>query len=249
MPKPLLSIITVTYNAESAIEKTIKSVITQRFENFEYIVIDGQSTDNTLSILKKYEDRISRLVVEKDKGIYDAMNKGLRYANGEFVTFLNSGDYYVDENVLSQVSNYLNQKNKLVYGDSIVFSEKRKFSKYLKSRIITNKSIRRDFPACHQSMFVKKSAANFYDLSYRIKADYKWLVDIVSKASNDELCKINVPIVYYSIEGFSHKQFKKNLKELALLHYREFGITRVLLNFDIYAFRILRHLKDLATSG
>lgn len=249
MSKPLLSIITVTYNAEHAIEKTIESVITQRFKNFEYIIVDGQSTDNTLQILSGYRDKISKLVVEKDKGIYDAMNKGLRSASGEFVTFLNAGDYYIDENVLDRVSNYLNQKNKLVYGDSIVFSEKRKFTKYLESKLITNKSIRRDFPACHQSMFVRKSAANFYDLSYRIKADYKWLVDIVSNASNDELCKINIPIVYYSIEGFSHKQFKQNLKELALLHYREFGITRTLLNIDIYIFRILRHLKDLATSG
>lgn len=94
-----LSVITVVYNGEAFLEDTIKSIINQTYENIEYIVIDGASTDGTLNIIKKYEDKIDYWVSESDLGIYDAMNKGIDVASGEFINFLNAGDRFVDEHV------------------------------------------------------------------------------------------------------------------------------------------------------
>ena len=98
-----LSIITVSLNNKDTIEQTIRSVLSQTYNNVEYIVIDGGSTDGTVDIIKKYEDKISYWVSESDKGIYDAMNKGIRKATGDIVGILNADDFYVDENVLEKV--------------------------------------------------------------------------------------------------------------------------------------------------
>ena len=109
--KPLFSIITVVYNGEKFLEKTITSVINQSCKDFEYIVIDGGSTDKSLEIIKKYEKKIDYWVSEKDKGIYDAFNKGMIVSKGKFIGFINSDDIY-KKNALSIISNYI-RKNKV----------------------------------------------------------------------------------------------------------------------------------------
>ena len=102
--KPLVSIVTVVYNGENFLEETIKSVINQTYENIEYIIIDGGSTDGTVDIIKKYEDKINYWVSEKDAGIYDAMNKGIEAFKGDYINFLNAGDSYVNNEVLNRAS-------------------------------------------------------------------------------------------------------------------------------------------------
>ena len=103
---PLFSIITVVYNGEKYLEKTIESVIKQKFKNFEYIVIDGGSTDNSVKIIEKFEKKIDYWVSEKDRGIYDAFNKGMRVSKGKFIGFINSDDIY-KKNALKIISNYI----------------------------------------------------------------------------------------------------------------------------------------------
>ena len=110
---PKISIITVVYNAKGFLEETIESVLSQNFNNFEYIIIDGGSIDGTLDIIKKYQDRITLWVSEPDKGIYDAMNKGIRYAKGEYVYFLGGDDLLFDNQVLKNVNSYLMDKRKV----------------------------------------------------------------------------------------------------------------------------------------
>ena len=111
--KPFFSIITVVFNGESVLEKTIKSVLSQTFKDFEYIVIDGASTDGTLNIIKRYDKKISKWKSEKDKGIYDAFNKGMKISNGEFICVLNP-DTLVSDNTFHELLDYLkkNQKKK-----------------------------------------------------------------------------------------------------------------------------------------
>ena len=106
---PLISIITITYNEEKYLEKTIQSVINQNYKNFEYIVIDGNSTDNTVNIIKKYKNNIDCYINEKDSGIYDAMNKGINKANGRWINFMNGGDTFANNSVLKNLNivNYL----------------------------------------------------------------------------------------------------------------------------------------------
>ena len=113
--KPKISIVTVTYNSARTLEKTVQSIISQSYKDYEYIIIDGGSTDGTLDIIKKYEKHISYWVSESDDGIYDAMNKGILQANGKWIHLLNSDDYYYDSNVLQKVSNVLIDNESFYY--------------------------------------------------------------------------------------------------------------------------------------
>ena len=106
---PLISIITVVYNSEQFIESTLKSIAAQNSKNFEYIIIDGQSKDATLSIIEKYKSFVDVLISEPDKGLYDAMNKGLQLAKGQFVWFINSGDQLYSENTVAQIEQLYQQ--------------------------------------------------------------------------------------------------------------------------------------------
>ena len=116
--KPLVSIVTVVYNGEVFLEKTIQSVINQSYSNIEYIIIDGGSTDETVDIIKKYEDRIDYWVSEIDSGIYDAMNKGIDLASGDWINFMNAGDSFVGCNVLLNLNYFLSDINyDIIYGD------------------------------------------------------------------------------------------------------------------------------------
>ena len=120
---PKVSIITVVYNGIEFLEETIKSVIAQTYPNIEYIIVDGGSKDGTLDIIKKYEAHISKWISEPDKGIYDAMNKGIDLATGDWQNFLNAGDSFVDNNVLEKIFTTNLENITLVYGDIIAIRE------------------------------------------------------------------------------------------------------------------------------
>ena len=114
---PKISIVTISYNIVSSIEKTILSVISQTYSNIEYIVIDGGSTDGTVDIIKKYSNKISYWVSERDKGIYDAMNKGIEAATGDWINFMNAGDLFFHNNVISEIIPFLDNNVDIIYGD------------------------------------------------------------------------------------------------------------------------------------
>jgi len=195
-----VSIITVCFNSVNDIENAVLSVLNQTFQDYEYIIIDGASTDGTLDILKKYENRITKIVSEKDAGIYDAMNKGLEISSGEWIYFLGSDDVLYNDNILDEVfvnSNY--EKYDFIYGDVIFknsgFKHSGEFSKF---RII-NENI------CHQSIFTKKEVfqklGNF-QTKYITYAD--WVFNIY--AFGDRKIKhkyINKIVAVFNENGFS----------------------------------------------
>lgn len=244
--KITFSIVTVCYNAENEIGDTIKSVINQDYDQFEYIIIDGKSTDDTLNILKNNEDKIDCFLSEPDLGIYDAMNKGLKLAKGRFINFLNAGDRFVSNTILSEVASISNFDNfKIISGDFILVDDQFGSQRIIKTKRISFKNLKKDFYACHQSIYIEKDIASNYDLSFQIKADYKWVLEALNKVKNGQVHKLNTPLVYYSKEGFSNSLFCKNLSELIRLQYETFGFWQVSKNSHIYIYRLLRSIKDI----
>jgi len=172
--KPLISIITIVFNNEKHLENTILSIISQTYDNVEYIIIDGGSTDGTLDIIKKHEAQIDYWVSEKDKGIYDAMNKGASFSSGDWLNFMNAGDSFYSASVVENIkSSFLTEK--VIFGRTKIIDSNNKFWDYPDKSIAISdlpKWLEKKFPN-HQSMFFPKKyfQRNKYDLSYPVSAD------------------------------------------------------------------------------
>lgn len=175
-----ISIITVCYNSGTTIRDTIESVLAQNYLGIEYIIVDGGSTDATMSIVRKYDSRIDTIVSEQDKGIYDAMNKGIHLATGDVIGILNSDDFYENSGVISEVINQFMSKpdSSLVFGD-VVFVESsntEKIVRYYDSKKIKAWKLRFGWMPPHTASFIKRSAyeqVGNYSLDYKIAADYE----------------------------------------------------------------------------
>lgn len=240
-PAPLVSIVTVVFNAEAYIKKTIESVLAQSYRNIDYIIIDGGSNDKTIEIVKSFGDRLT-WISEKDNGIYDAMNKGLKLAKGEWINFLNGGDYFYDHLVLDKVFSELGLENyNFIYGDSI--NVRGETQKYISATVISRSSLRYSSGLCHQALFVRKKFAIYYDLRFRYKAEYNWIIDIAYSIPESSMIHKKFPVVYYALGGFSEKGLLSNLKEYIHLTYNRFGILQVICNSPIYLRVFLRAIK------
>ena len=171
---PKVTIVTVTYNAQEYLEQTIKSVIEQDYKNIEYIIIDGNSSDGTVDIIKKYESHITYWVSEPDSGIYDAMNKGINAATGEWINFMNAGDSFCEKNTVSKVKKYFKSDSELICGDIYHVDEDDK--KYKRS----NKTYEAfDGMFCfHQSLFTQINIMKKYkfNTNYKMAGDYDFVL-------------------------------------------------------------------------
>lgn len=172
-----ISIITVCYNSATTIEKTILSVKKQTYGKIEYIIVDGNSKDKTVSIIQKYDTIISRWISEPDKGLYDAMNKGIMMATGDLIGILNSDDTFYSETVIEEIVNFhkINDIEASV-GDIIQHKESGKIVRLYSSRYWTPKKLKMGFMPPHPSIFLKKDLFNKfgnYDLGFKIGADYE----------------------------------------------------------------------------
>ena len=158
MNNPLITIITVVLNGEKHLDNTIQSIINQKYTNLEYIIIDGASTDRTTKIIKKYGSKINYWVSEKDNGVYDAMNKGIKKATGEWINFMNAGDEFFNYNVLMDLFNNQNHHEAdIIYGNhEIIYSSKR--NRFVRAG--KTKNIWKGEQFCHQATFVKKLSRN-----------------------------------------------------------------------------------------
>ena len=181
MNYPLISVITVSYNAVLTIEQTILSVINQTYLNIEYIIIDGGSTDGTVNVIKKYADKIAYWVSESDKGIYDAMNKGIAYSHGEYCNFINAGDKFCSSSILKQVMDFNHVADIIVVHDLHVNEH---------NKIVSRSVLPRRYNLLHfyittiphQSCFIRASLLKkyYYDTSLKIVSDWKmWLIWIL----------------------------------------------------------------------
>ncbi|HSD07321.1 glycosyltransferase family 2 protein [Flavobacterium sp.] len=171
---PLISIITVSYNVVNTIEQTILSVVNQDFEDYEYIIIDGGSTDGTVEIIKKYQDKITYWLSEPDKGIYDAMNKGVRLAKGEWVNFMNAGDEFFIRNFNLFFDQMNHDKYDIIYGDVYI----KKLDEFILNKARPLIELNYSLNFCHQSSFVRTRLLreNAFSLQYKICSDYDFFL-------------------------------------------------------------------------
>jgi glycosyltransferase involved in cell wall biosynthesis len=172
-----ISIITVCYNSASTIEKTILSVASQTYTNIEYIIVDGSSKDNTLSIVKKHEDKVSNWISEPDKGLYDAMNKGIAMASGDLIGILNSDDTFNSNTVIEEIANFHIQNSiEASVGNIIQHKESGKIVRLYSSKYWNPEKLTIGFMPPHPSIFFKKELFDkfgIYDLGFKIGADYE----------------------------------------------------------------------------
>jgi glycosyltransferase involved in cell wall biosynthesis len=218
--KPLVSIITAVYNGNAAIEKTIKSVVNQNYPNFEYLVIDGGSTDGTVETLKKYNNVIDYWVSEPDKGVYDALNKGIDLAKGEWLYFLGADDRLADEDVLSFIFSKP-PKSKMLYGNVVWGKTGRIYDGKFSKMKLCYKNI------CHQAIFYHRDLFRIlgkFELNYPFWADYLFNMQAFA-AKEVKPIFVNKIVAVYSIEGISSRTADHVFeKDRAILIKRLFGI-------------------------
>lgn len=199
---PKISIITISFNNKQGLEKTIESVVNQNYKDFEYIVIDGGSTDGSKELIEKNDDKISYWISEPDKGIYNAMNKGIKASKGEYLLFLNSGDKFYSENSLMLGSQYLGEED-IIYGDLEVVAEENSYIKKYPSGLSLFYFHEEALP--HPATFIKKTAFErfgLYDENLKIVSDWKWfLLSICSH--NASFKKIEEVISTFYLDGIS----------------------------------------------
>ena len=228
MRNPSFSIITVVYNDEVNIKKTIMSIINQTYLNKEYIIIDGNSNDNTLKICNQYINKIDQIVSEPDEGLYDAMNKGMNIASGDYIIFINSGDIFASNDTLTLVSDNINNKSKInpdfIYGDSLecriygneVFYKKARSYKFIWYGMFTH----------HQSMFysrkIIKNHGLEFNLKYKLASDWDFTAKFLTKSNNH--LRIPIPVSIFKQGGLS-SNFILGLKEQFIIRRNTLKIS------------------------
>lgn len=229
MQQPLFSIITITYNASRWVEQTILNVLSQSYPHIEYIVIDGGSTDGTVDIIKQYASGISYWTSEPDKGIYDAMNKGLEKASGDYVWFINAGDSLYTSDTVQSVASLVQKKKTLpdiIYGETNIIDEDGQSlgRRRLKApKKLTWKSFRMGMLVCHQSFITKRTIAPLYNLKYRYSADFEWCIRCLK--STHRIYNTRMNLANFLDGGVSTTQRKVSLKERYDIMCQYYGVV------------------------
>ncbi len=249
MNPPFLSIITVTYNAETTIGRTLKSVEAQIYRGFiEHIIIDGASKDGTVSIVEDYRKRNSATTVtvvsEPDKGLYDAMNKGLRLAKGEFVCFLNAGDKLHDPKTIEDVFDSLGNPDEIgiIYGDTDIVDDEGRFLRHRHLNApatLTWKSFKQGMLVCHQSFYARRGLCATFDTRYRFSADVDWCIRVMKEGAERHLKNFNTQAVLtdYLDSGMTTRNHKASLIERFKVMEHHYGLPSTLWHHFLFLFR------------
>lgn len=222
---PLITIITVVLNGSRSLEQTIQSVLEQDYPHLEYIVIDGGSTDGTVDIIRKYENRIDYWVSEPDNGIYDAMNKGISLAQGELIGLLNADDYYEPHALHAVAAMYAASQTKgIFYGNCYIIQEDLglRYKSYGHTRFWRGMG----FP--HQAMFVSRAVhtdLGSYDTDYQIAADYDFVLKAL--ANNIPILNVDATLVNYRNNGLSGSNLYASLSEIRKINRKRFGFLSI----------------------
>lgn len=240
---PKVSFITIVFNNKENFRKTITAIRNQNYVNKEIVIIDGGSTDGTKDIIDENKDIISYFVSEKDNGIYDAMNKGLRASTGDYVWFMNSGDLPYGDDTLNNV--FKDEKDgDVYYGDTEMLDDKGLSygNRTLKvpPKELNWKKMINGMIVSHQSIIVKKTVCVEYDLSYKYVADIDWAIKVLKKSS--KVINTNLTLSKFLIGGYSRQNTIESLKERFKLLCRHFNFVMVILNHIKLSFKFIVYI-------
>lgn len=253
MNKPTLSIVTINFNNVKGLEETCQSVLNQEIQRgaFEWIVIDGGSTDESIDYLKNIENHIDQWVSEPDKGIYDAMNKGMNLANGEFLWFLNSGDrFHSRESIKCFVEAYKAQSDGDVFYSDTQFVDENYQALGLISKLkpqkfpvdLTKNSFRFGMNICHQSIIVRRKIAPAYDLQYKQSSDIDWILRVLS--AQPKTVRVEAVLSDFQVGGSSYENSTRAMNERYEIFKKHFGfLPNMLAHVWIVIRRVLFNLK------
>ena len=250
------TIVTVTYNAEGVLRPTTDSVLMQSYAHVEHLIIDGASTDHTLQIAEEYRQKSAdasrgheiSIISEPDKGIYDAMQKGLDRAAGDYVCFLNAGDRLPNADTLLMIADKVDNERMpgVLYGDTDIVDDE---GNYLFRRRLTPpeqltwRSFRQGMVVCHQAFYARTDIAKRvdYDLQFRYSADVDWCIRVMKECENDglELKNLHLTVVNYLQEGQTTLHHRASLRERFRVMVRHYGWLSTLVMHGWFAIRQL----------
>lgn len=251
------TIITCTYNASDVIERTLNSVLQQSYPHVEHVIVDGCSKDDTIAKVRSYEEasknkhasRAINIICEKDKGLYDAMNKGIKYATGDYVIFLNAGDMFSSDDILAKVAAQINEGETLpgvIYGNTNIVDDEGNFLRERRlspPENLTWRSFRHGMLVCHQSFYALSSIAKQtpYDLSYRLSADVDWCIRVMKKAESEKrsLHNTHLTLCSYLDGGMSVQNHHASLKERFCIMSKHYGLISTMIMHFWFVIRTL----------
>lgn len=232
-----VSIIIVTYNCAENLEKTLISIIGQTVKIYEIVIIDGGSTSETISIIKKYKSDISYWISEPDKGIYDAMNKGIIASKAEYILYLNAGDTFYEHTTLEKIPFDENKNTDIFYGETMIADEKMNQLGLRQKKLPSNlnwKHFKRGMVVCHQSILVNKEIAPFYNLDFHYTADIEWVIKSLKSAK--KIIFTNTIISIFVEGGYSNQNLKKSWIDRFIILNNHFGLFQNLLSHIVFIF-------------
>ena len=240
---PKFSIITVTYNAAAVVEPTLRSIISQSYNNYEFILVDGGSSDDTVSKVRESGVKASHIVSERDKGLYDAMNKGIKLATGDYLCFLNAGDSFHSPDVLEKMVAAIDGEALLpdiLYGETAIVDDKRQFVRMRRLQAPEQlhwTSFKQGMLVCHQAFFARRTLAPNYDLAYRFSADVDWCIKVMKESK--DIVNTHVVIVDYLQNGLSLQNHRASLIERFRIMAKHYGLLPTLLRHAWFVVRAI----------
>lgn len=241
--KPLITVVTVVFNGEQFLEETIQSIINQTYDNVEYIIIDGGSTDGTIDIIRKYQHLIDYWVSEDDAGIYDAMNKGIDLVSGFWVNFMNSDDTFYDNNVLCRSLNQMQDQGCVLYYGDIEYDSGQRVSSCLGKKIYLHNTLH------HQGAFyLRQLFSRFrYDIKLGILSDYE--MNLMIAKSGKQSQKLEGIIAYCRDGGVSRVFLNQSFRETSIIKFRQLSLLQNLYLQPLYALKFLFFIIKRAVNG
>lgn len=235
-----LSVITVTYNAEKTLERTLKSVSGQTYPYVEHIVVDGKSEDHTVSLIQKYGNSALKWVSEPDKGLYDAMNKAVTMTTGDYLCFLNAGDTFYTDDTVERMMNSFEAASPpdIIYGETAIVDDSGKFLFMRRLSVpetLSWKSFKQGMVVCHQAFIVKKTIFEPYSLDYRFSADVDWCIRMMKKSRR--IHNTYLTLINYLNEGVTTANRKASLKERYRIMVKHYGQVSTFLHHLWFALR------------